>query len=77
MRSIAIAFSLFDIEKFDSIGNFNLWQIKMRAVLIQKGLKKVLIGKEKMPSNLIEEQKEEMDDKALTVIHLCLFDGVL
>nr|GFA50974.1 zinc finger, CCHC-type [Tanacetum cinerariifolium] len=25
----------FDIEKFDGIGDFGLWRIKMRALLIQ------------------------------------------
>ncbi|XP_073117052.1 uncharacterized protein [Elaeis guineensis] len=49
----------------------------MCAVLTQKDLKKALLGKEKMPSNLIEEQKEEIDDKALIAIHLCLSNGVL
>ena len=71
MRSIATTSLLFDVEKFDGIGSFNLWQIKMRATLTQKGLKRVLLGKEKMPSTLTEDQEEEMDDKALIVTHLC------
>ncbi|GKC81202.1 retrovirus-related pol polyprotein from transposon TNT 1-94 [Tanacetum coccineum] len=32
----------FDIEKFDGTGDFGLWRIKMRALLIQHGCNKVL-----------------------------------
>ncbi|GJV01823.1 hypothetical protein Tco_1335392 [Tanacetum coccineum] len=32
----------FDIEKFDGTGDFGLWRIKMRALLIQRGCNKVL-----------------------------------
>ncbi|GJY31824.1 retrovirus-related pol polyprotein from transposon TNT 1-94 [Tanacetum coccineum] len=34
--------SKFDIEKFDGTGDFGLWRIKMRALLIQHGCNKVL-----------------------------------
>ncbi|MBA0556419.1 hypothetical protein Golob_026524, partial [Gossypium lobatum] len=30
----------FDIEKFDGVKNFNLWQVQMMAILVQTGLKK-------------------------------------
>ncbi|GJY27382.1 retrovirus-related pol polyprotein from transposon TNT 1-94 [Tanacetum coccineum] len=33
----------FDIEKFDGTGDFGLWRIKMRALLIEHGCNKVLI----------------------------------
>ncbi|MBA0663992.1 hypothetical protein Goklo_004068 [Gossypium klotzschianum] len=36
----------FKIEKFDGETNFNLWQVRMMAILVQTGLKKeVLMGK--------------------------------
>nr|CAD1818064.1 unnamed protein product [Ananas comosus var. bracteatus] len=67
----------FEIQKFDRTNSFTLWQVKMRAVLTQQGLQKALLGKEKMPDSLTAEQKEEIDDKALTAIQLCLSDEVL
>ncbi|MFQ6626375.1 hypothetical protein Gotur_006194 [Gossypium turneri] len=35
----------FDIEKFYSVTNFNLWQVWMMAILVQTGLKKAVIEK--------------------------------
>ncbi|MBA0650579.1 hypothetical protein Goklo_017981 [Gossypium klotzschianum] len=32
----------FEIEKFDDKINFNLWQVRMMAILVQIGLKKVV-----------------------------------
>ncbi|GKC09386.1 hypothetical protein Tco_1000996, partial [Tanacetum coccineum] len=32
----------FDIEKFDGTGDFGLWRIKMRALLIQHGCEAAL-----------------------------------
>ncbi|MBA0853746.1 hypothetical protein Goshw_021474 [Gossypium schwendimanii] len=31
----------FDIEKFDGVTNFNLWQVQMMTILVQTSLKKV------------------------------------
>ena len=33
-----------NIEKFDRSVNFGLWQVKMKVVLIQNGLQKVIDG---------------------------------
>ena len=40
----------FDIQKFDGVINFSMWQIRMNAILIQSGLKKALLNKEKKAS---------------------------
>ncbi|MFQ6650588.1 hypothetical protein Gotur_023124 [Gossypium turneri] len=40
----------FDIEKFDGVTNFNLWQVWMMAILVQTDLKKVVTRKK--PENL-------------------------
>ena len=37
----------FNIQKFDSVINFNRWQIRMNTILTQSGLKKELLGREK------------------------------
>ena len=66
-----------DIEKFDRSVNFGLWQVKMKAILIQNGVHKALDGKEKMPEGTSEARWEEMDAKALSAIQLCLSNEVL
>ncbi|MFQ6668565.1 hypothetical protein Gotur_034159 [Gossypium turneri] len=53
----------FEIEKFDSETNFNLWQVRMMAILVQSDLKKVVTGKK--PENLNKTKWEELDEKAL------------
>jgi len=67
----------FDIQKFDGVINFSMWQIRMNAILIQSGLKKALLGREKKPQDMKEETWQELNEKALTAIQLCLADEVL
>ncbi|MBA0692419.1 hypothetical protein Goari_009982, partial [Gossypium aridum] len=35
----------FDIDKFNGITNFNLWQVRMMTILIQSDLEKVFTKK--------------------------------
>ncbi|KAG8486050.1 hypothetical protein CXB51_019370 [Gossypium anomalum] len=63
----------FEIEKFDGETNFNLWQVWMMAILVQSGLKKVVT--EKKLENL--NCWEELDEKALSAIQLCLPNTIL
>ena len=49
----------------------------MNAILTQQGLKKALLGKDKKPSTMKDEDWVEMDERALTAIQLCLSDEVL
>ncbi|KAL5783244.1 hypothetical protein ACOSP7_008273 [Xanthoceras sorbifolium] len=67
----------FDIEKFDRNMSFTMWQVKMRAILIHNGLHQALLGKDKLPSTMDEAKKQEIDDKALASIQLCLSNEVL
>ncbi|KAL5740548.1 hypothetical protein ACOSQ2_029728 [Xanthoceras sorbifolium] len=67
----------FDIEKFDRNMSFTMWQVKMCAILIHNGLHQALLGKDKLPSTIDEAKKQEMDDKALVSIQLCLSNEVL
>ena len=52
---------------------------KARCVLfvVQQGVSKALRGKDKMLESMTENKKEEMDEKALTSIQLCLSNEVL
>ena len=47
------------------------------VVLTQNGLKKALGGKSKKPESMTDEQWEELDEKALSTIQLCLAPSVL
>ncbi|KAH1082310.1 hypothetical protein J1N35_022071 [Gossypium stocksii] len=69
-----VAATRFKLEKFNGVTNFNLWQVRMMAILVQTGLKKVVIGKK--PENLNQIKWEELDEKALFVIQLCLANTV-
>ena len=67
----------FEIEKFNGSNNFELWKVKMRNMLIQQGVAKALVGKTKKPYDMSNEDYNEIDEKTLSVIRLCLVDDVL
>ena len=67
----------FEIEKFNGSNNFELWKVKMRDMLIQQGVEKALVGKTKKPYDMSNEDWNEIDEKALSAIRLCLADDVL
>lgn len=62
------------IEKFAGKNNFNLWCIKMRALLKEQGICEPLSGQPMKIDKSIFEQQEE---KAHSLILLSLFDKVL
>ncbi|KAH1082252.1 hypothetical protein J1N35_022013 [Gossypium stocksii] len=65
-----MAATRFEIEKFDGVTNFNLWQVRMMTILVQTGLKKIVIVKKS--KNLNQTEWKELDEKALFSIQLCL-----
>nr|GEW04163.1 putative polyprotein [Tanacetum cinerariifolium] len=54
----------FDIEKFDGTGDFRLWRVKMRALLIQHGCEVAL---EVLPADMEAQTKVELNKKAHTL----------
>ncbi|XP_048489759.1 uncharacterized protein LOC125491709 [Beta vulgaris subsp. vulgaris] len=62
----------FNIEKFDRQVNLSLWQLKIKATLVQSGCHKALKGASKKPSGMTDDQWEEIDLKAFSIIHLWL-----
>ena len=74
---VEMTITKFDIEKFDRSVNFGLWKVKMRAMLIQNGCEKALLGKSKKPVSMTDEQFDEIDLKAMSAIQLCLSNEVL
>ncbi|KAG8503063.1 hypothetical protein CXB51_000814 [Gossypium anomalum] len=67
----------YEISLLDRNTRFALWQIKMQAVLAQMDLKDALLGIDKMPSTLTDEEKKRKDRKALTQLHLHLSNEIL
>lgn len=67
----------FNIEKFDHKINFSIWQIQIVVVLINSRLKMALSVKPKKPTTMIDEEWENLDDKARTFIHPCISKEVL
>ena len=65
----------FNIEKFDGRNDFNLWQVRMKALLVQEGLSKAL--DEALLATLEEPQKTEIMEKGHSIIQLYLSDEVL
>ncbi|KAK8949495.1 hypothetical protein KSP39_PZI005278 [Platanthera zijinensis] len=65
----------FEIPKYDGKIDFGLWQKRIKAVLVQQGLHKALLGKEK--SGKKDDEWEELDLKAISTVQLCLADEVM
>ena len=69
-----MALAKFGVENFDSHNSFSLWCIKMRALLRQQGLTKILEDKvSDEPSISTKEEKK----KAHSTMLLSLSDGIL
>jgi len=65
------------VEKFDRSANFGMWQLKLKAILIQDGLDLALQGKEKKPDKMTDEEFAMIDKKAKAGIILNLSNEVL
>ena len=66
-----------DVVKFDKIGNFELWQRRVKDLLVQQGLVKALYGKSKKLETMIDNKWEELNMKAVSTIRLCLADELM
>jgi hypothetical protein len=69
-----MATAKFEVEKFNGQNSFSLWRLKMRALLRQQGLAKIL---DDDVSSTSTEDMKEFDEKAHSAILLSLSDGVL
>nr|GFA14280.1 retrovirus-related Pol polyprotein from transposon TNT 1-94 [Tanacetum cinerariifolium] len=59
----------FDIKKFDGTGDFGLWRVKMRALLIQHGCEAAL---EVLLADMEAQTKAQLNKKAHSAVILCL-----
>lgn len=65
------------VEKFDGCGNFSLWQIRVKDMLVQQGLIRVLRGRGKLSTAVKDEEWKDLDEKATSTIRMCVADQVL
>jgi hypothetical protein len=54
-----------DIPKFDGKISFAIWQIQMKAVLTQLGVRKAL---QTRPADMADDKWDDLDEKALSVL---------
>ena len=67
----------FEGEKFDGKVNFLLWKMRVMSLLLKEGTHRTLQGISKKPSDMDEDDWQDMDYKARATIVLCLSDEVL
>ncbi|KAL0537750.1 hypothetical protein IC582_026735 [Cucumis melo] len=71
-----MASTRFEVSKFNGHGDFALWRKKIRAILVQHKVAKIL-DEERLPENITESEKRDMDEMAYSTILLYLSDEVL
>ena len=67
----------YEIEKFAGNNNFTLWQRRMKDLLVQQKVHKVLSGKSKMLETIKEVEWGDMEKTTANEIRLNLSDEVL
>ncbi|GJS89199.1 zinc finger, CCHC-type containing protein [Tanacetum coccineum] len=71
---MACSITRFDIEKFNGNNDFGLWQLKMRALMVQQGCDAAL---EILPEDMEVREKTSLMKKAYSSLIQCLGDQVL
>ena len=68
-----------DIEKFTIGGDFSLWRMKMRALLVHQGLESALEEDDlgDASSSVSDEKKRQIQNKAHSTLILSLSDSIL
>ena len=62
----------FNIFKFNTNMSCNIWKVQMTAVLTHNESRKVIARKKQKSFTMTDEQWEELYEKALSMIQLCL-----
>ena len=61
--------------KFDGYGNFDLWQRRVKDLLVQQGMVKALYKKQ--PKRMNNMDWKDLEAKVEATIRLCLVDDVM
>ncbi|KAL0284885.1 UNVERIFIED_CONTAM: Retrovirus-related Pol polyprotein from transposon TNT 1-94 [Sesamum calycinum] len=72
---MAMAGTKFEVVKFDGTGNFGLWQTRVKDLLAQQGILKVL--RPQKPASMDDEDWEELQQRMAGTIRLCLTDEIM
>lgn len=72
-----MALARFDIEKFDGKSDFDLWKVKIKAILGQQKALHALTDPDKLPATLTADDKENMNMTAYGTLILNLSNNVL
>ena len=75
MAGIDTSSAKLDVMKFDRSENFGLWQRRVKDLLVQQGMMKVLYGSK--PKGMADIDWKELEVKAVATIRLCLKDDVM
>jgi hypothetical protein len=75
MVGISTSSAKFDVMKFDGSRNFGLWQRRVKDLLVQQGMVKVLYGTK--PEGMADIDWKELEANAVATIRLCLEDDVM
>ncbi|KAF8673343.1 hypothetical protein HU200_048903 [Digitaria exilis] len=67
--------SKFEVARFDGTRNFGLWQTRVKDLLAQQGISRVL--NDKKPAKVEDDKWEEMQAQACGTIRLCLSDQIM
>ncbi|KAA0060177.1 Retrovirus-related Pol polyprotein from transposon TNT 1-94 [Cucumis melo var. makuwa] len=71
-----MASTRFEVSKFNRNDDFALWRKKIRVILVQHKVTKIL-DEERLPENITVSEKRDMDEMAYSTILLYLSDEVL
>jgi len=66
-----------EVEIFDGKSNFLLWKMQVTVLLVKDDIYKALLGAEKKPSKMEDDEWNIIDLRAKAMITLCLSDEVL
>ena len=64
----------FEVAKFDGNGGFDLWRKKLKAILVQQKVAKIL-DEEHLLETITEDEKRDMNELAYSTILFYLSDG--
>ncbi|XXG58977.1 hypothetical protein AAC387_Pa04g1149 [Persea americana] len=67
----------FETEKFNGNNDFDLWRLKMYALLIQNGLQKALKGNNALSDKLLDDENDELLEKVYGQLVLFFSNGEL
>ena len=76
MASKTTTTTKFDVEKFDGKSNFLLRKMRVTSLLVKEGTHNALLGIEKKPSKIEDDEWNDIDFRAKAMIILCLSDEV-